>query len=151
MKTIKPSDLIQSLKKLINYRHTLLYYGVDDLNKVIATVNKEFKGTKFTDAPKGIDYVLQPTQSNSILLAPYDAKNIYMIQYHNNNEKWTPENSALIGVFNEYFGGSMNSVVFQELRETRGLAYSASASYVTPNRKDVPEYAQHTSSLKTTR
>ena len=142
LKTIKPSDLIQSLKKLINYRHTLLYYGVDDLNKVIATVNKEFKGTKFTDAPKGIDYVLQPTKSNSILLAPYDAKNIYMIQYHNNNEKWTPENSALIGVFNEYFGGSMNSVVFQELRETRGLAYSASASYVTPSRKDVPEYAQ---------
>ena len=31
----------------------------------------------------------------------------------------------------KYFGGSMNAVVFQELREARGLAYSAGAVYAT--------------------
>ena len=36
----------------------------------------------------------------------------------------------------------MNSVVFQELRETRGLAYSAGAYYVTPSFLDEEEYAQ---------
>ena len=33
----------------------------------------------------------------------------------------------------------MNTIVFQELRETRGLAYSAFAVYNSPSRKDDPE------------
>lgn len=31
---------------------------------------------------------------------------------------------AVMGLFNEYFGGGMNSVVFQEIREFRSLGYS---------------------------
>ena len=42
-------------------------------------------------------------------------------------------------MFNEYFGGGMNTIVFQELRESRGLAYSAAASYVAPSRLNHPE------------
>ncbi|MEI6899440.1 MAG: insulinase family protein, partial [Bacteroidota bacterium] len=44
-------------------------------------------------------------------------------------------NKALVPVtrlFNEYFGGSMNSIVFQEIRESKGLAYSAYAGYRNP-------------------
>ncbi len=42
-------------------------------------------------------------------------------------------------MFNEYFGGGMNSIVFQELREARGLAYSASARYNMPFRPNEKE------------
>lgn len=35
-------------------------------------------------------------------------------------------------LFNEYFCSGMNAIVFQEIREARGLAYSAGASYVRP-------------------
>ena len=76
------------------------------------------------------------TPKNEILLAPYDAKNIYMMQLHNVDQKWTPEDEAKISVFNEYFGGGMNGIVFQELRESRGLAYSAFADYSTTKRKE---------------
>ena len=62
-----------------------------------------------------------------------------MRQYHNEGKDWTPENAALIRMFNEYFGGGMNSIVFQELREARGLAYSASARYNTPTRPNHKE------------
>ena len=43
-------------------------------------------------------------------------------------------------LFNEYYGGGMNTIVFQELRETRGLAYNAGAAYYTPVRKDEKDY-----------
>ena len=43
-------------------------------------------------------------------------------------------------LFNEYYGGGMNTIVFQELREARGLAYNAFADYVEPNYTDQPEY-----------
>ena len=37
-------------------------------------------------------------------------------------------------IYNNYFGTSMSSVVFQELREARALAYSASARYAEGGR-----------------
>ena len=43
-------------------------------------------------------------------------------------------------VFNEYFGGGMNGIVFQEMREARGLAYNAYAYYYSPDKKDRKEY-----------
>ncbi|MBK1831270.1 insulinase family protein [Verrucomicrobiaceae bacterium R5-34] len=44
----------------------------------------------------------------------------------------SPDDLVLLNVFNEYFGGGMSSVVFQELREARGLAYSASGYLSSP-------------------
>lgn len=70
-------------------------------------------------------FTMQTTPQNEVLIVPYDAKNIYMVQYHNDGHKWSPEREPVISLFNEYYGGGMNSVVFQELRESRGLAYSA--------------------------
>ena len=35
------------------------------------------------------------------------------------------EKTAAINLFNQYFGGGMNSIVFQEIREAQGLAYAA--------------------------
>lgn len=62
-----------------------------------------------------------------------------MVQFHNENRPWNVDEAPVKAVFNEYFGGSMNGIVFQELREARGLAYSASAYYREPWRKTEPE------------
>ena len=43
-------------------------------------------------------------------------------------------------LFNEYYGGGMNTIVFQEMREARGLAYNAYAAYMEPYYTDQPEY-----------
>jgi predicted Zn-dependent peptidase len=42
-------------------------------------------------------------------------------------------------LFNEYYGSGMNGIVFQEMREARGLAYNASAGYIRPDRKGEKE------------
>jgi hypothetical protein len=38
-------------------------------------------------------------------------------------------------LFNDYFGSGLSSIVFQEIREQKALAYSAYAYYATPERK----------------
>ncbi|HRD38954.1 MAG TPA: insulinase family protein, partial [Bacteroidia bacterium] len=38
-----------------------------------------------------------------------------------------------ITLYNNYFGGGMSSVVFQDLRESKALAYSAYSTYLKPN------------------
>ena len=38
---------------------------------------------------------------------------------------WNLDYSSLVNLYNNYFSGGMNAIVFQEMREARGLAYSA--------------------------
>ena len=85
---------------------------------------------------------MQPTPSNKVLIAPYEAKQIYMVQYSNRGEKFNPEVEPIRSLYNEYFGGGMNSIVFQEMRESRGLAYSAWAGIVTGGKAIYPYTVQ---------
>ena len=141
LKNMDPQKLLNSLKGLKSYKQTVLYYGPSSLKDIDNLLSKTFKtAKKFTPLPKEKRYTLQATPKNEILIAPYDAKNIYMVQFHNENKEWNPNDAAKIAVFNEYFGGGMNAIVFQEMREARALAYSASASYRTPSRLGDKEY-----------
>ena len=138
-----PQQLLSLLANLPNLKHTVLYYGKltpQELSKVLGASHKTAK--KLADVPQGKPYVRQLATTNEIMIAPYDAKNIYMVMYHNEGRDWNPEQEAVIDVFNEYYGGGMNGIVFQEMREARGLAYSASAYYNTPNKKGEKEFYQ---------
>ena len=141
LKQANPQEYIDLLGGLNNIEHTILYYGPyteAQLNKLLA---KEHKTAKTLAAvPQGKKYKLEETPQTEILIAPYEAKNIYLRQYHNEGKQWKPEYAPVEALFNEYFGGGMNTVVFQELRETRGLAYNASAMYCDATFKGEPEY-----------
>ncbi len=142
LRDTKPAELINLVKGLRDMQHTVVYYGPmteKELNKCLSKVHKTKKN--LAAVPVGTPYMEQTTPRTEILMAPYEAKNIYMVQYHNEGTQWAPEHAAVINLFNEYFGGGMNGIVFQELREARGLAYSAAAYYRQPSRLPHPEYA----------
>lgn len=138
-----PQKLVNLLKDFSKYQHTVLYYGPSTMQELISVIGKEHKtGERLFPVPARKEYTEQLTPKNEIIIAPYSAKNIYMTQYHNSGVSWSPERQAIISLFNEYFGGGMNTVVFQELRESRGLAYSAWAGYFTPQRKGHSEFVR---------
>ena len=136
-----PQQLLSLIAALKNYKHSVLYYGKltpEELSDVL-DATCEMPQT-LAEVPQGEPYERQQTLTNEVLIAPYDAKNIYLMMYHNEGRDWHPEQEGLIDVFNEYFGGGMNGIVFQEMREARGLAYNASAYYVTPDKKDEKDF-----------
>ena len=141
LREICPMDLLDLLKNLKNYKHTVLYYGPMSAKEMaeVVTVNHPTE-KELLDAPAGKPYEMQPTPENEILIAPYNAKNIYMRMIHNEGRAWNADEAAVIALFNEYYGGGMNTIVFQEMREARGLAYNAYAAYIEPSYKDQPEY-----------
>ena len=136
-----PDMLTDMLKPFGELKHTIMYFGPMDVEPFKELIAKEHK---MADEPKEAvaekKYTKLETPENEIVIAPYDAKNIYLMQLHNENKQWTPESEPVVTLFNEYFGGGMNTIVFQELREARGLAYSASSYYNTPSKKDDPEW-----------
>ncbi len=133
LRNADPQSLLGLIAGLNQYKHTLLYYGPASMREVNQLVSRVHPSAKtFAAVPAAKPYLHQTTAGNEVWLAPYEAKNIYMTMYHCEGKKFNPKNAALEALFNEYFCNGMNSIVFQEIREARGLAYSASAAYRYP-------------------
>lgn len=135
-----PQQLLDLLKNLGAMEHTVLYYGPMTEKQLSSVVTKLHKTPKRLAAvPQGQPYTKEQTPQNEVWIAPYDAKNIYMRMYNNEGRDFNPDEAGIITLFNEYFGGGMNGIVFQEMREARGLAYNASAYYARPGKKGEKE------------
>ena len=140
LKETDPQVFVDLLKGLAGYEHSVNYYGPLSVGDLSAVVDKTHQAAKrLQTVPQNNYYVKQEANENEIWIAPYDAKNIYMRMYHNEGRDWNIKEAAVQSVFNEYFGGGMNGIVFQEMREARGLAYNASAMYTRPGRKGEKE------------
>ena len=136
LKSMNPGDLIEKIKELKNYQHRILYYGPLSETQLLEAINNNHAmADNLQPVPEVVKFTEQPTNENAVLLAHYDAKQVYMsmnflgVTFDKNIE-------PIRNLYNTYFGGSMNGIVFQEMREARGLAYSAYANYARPSKPD---------------
>lgn len=126
-------ELLSKARELALKGHEILYYGPRKEANAIACLKKahtvgenpEKLEEKYTNTLR--------TDKNKVVLANYDSKQFYYLQFSNRGEKFDREQDAAIDLYNEYFGGGMNSIVFQEMREARALAYTAQAFLSTPS------------------
>ena len=126
-------ELIEKIHSLFSKEHKALYYGPLSGEEAVARIN-ELHNCPEALAPvvKGNPFKYQITEENSILFAPYDANQAIIYSISSQGESYDPAMVPIAELYNEYFGGDMNSIVFQEMREARGLAYSAAAYYDLP-------------------
>ncbi len=143
LRSLDPSRLTASLRDLTSLTHRIIYYGPDSEKDVVAVLDANHASGVGLRAPA--EYrkweMIQPEET-VIYVAPYDAKQLYMTMFTTDGKTFDPANHPLATVYNEYFGGSMNSIVFQEMREARSLAYSSYAILVEPNNLEIPYYYQ---------
>lgn len=129
--------LLERIHNLFDYEHKVLYYGPLTSEETVNSVNALHQvPEKLIPLDGTRKYREQLTKENRILLAPYESNQIYLFSFSNNGETYDPAVVPAATMYNAYFGGGMNGIVFQEMREARGLAYSASARYELPARKD---------------
>ena len=129
-------QLTDAMHNLFNYKHRVLYYGPESVKDVQNLVNNNHKLVKkFEKNPANKKFTPKPVTENIVYFVDYNANQTYMREYFR-GEKFNTKNSAAMNIFNGYFGGSMNAIVFQEMREKRSLAYSAQSFYSQPGDKD---------------
>ncbi len=126
-------QLLTGIRKLRDRQHTILYYGPESETAIIDHINQYHYAPETLKPAGGRQSPYLTTPENRVLLAQYDAQKIDIVQYSNRNEPFDVKNDAAVALFNEYFGGGMTSLVFQELRERRGLAYTARAFLMEPS------------------
>jgi predicted Zn-dependent peptidase len=126
LRNLDPKTITDALKKLNNYKHRIIYYGPMAQTEVEQMLEADHHcATTMLDAPQRQEYVPLTTNETVIYLAPYDSKQAYMGMSSCRGDKFDPAKEPYRAMFNEYFTGGMNSIVFQEMRETRSLCYQA--------------------------
>ena len=140
LKKIRPEELTAIIKSIPTYEHHILYYGPRAQDNLVPALNSghlvpatlkpvpPLKTFPELDFPERKVYW---TDFNMV-----QAELIFLTKSFNFDSKYVPT----ITLYNEYFGGSTGSIVFQELRESKALAYSASSRYANASRKERANY-----------
>jgi predicted Zn-dependent peptidase len=140
LKNVDPAELTKLITELSSYKHRLFYYGMEDLAAVVPVIDKYHKvPAELKPYPPAIVYPEQATDKNQLYLVNYDMSQVSIVLL----AKGPAFNQALIPpsrLFGEYFGRGLSSIIFQEIREARGLAYSAYSKFSTPAKMDRSHY-----------
>ena len=125
-------ELLGKIRGLMGKQHEVLYYGPQSKKEFQTSLDSHHKtAAELQPLEKKFTKCLEVDKQN-VILAQYDAKQLYMMQYSDRGEKLQIADEPGIALYNNYFGGGMNSIVFQEMREARGLAYTAQAMLASP-------------------
>lgn len=139
LQQMDPKELVDRIHKINSYEHKILYYGPEETQTLVEIIGKYHRvPEKLNPVPAGEEFKQLETTGNNVLFAQYDAKQIYFSAVSNRGEKFDPAIQPTLNMYNEYFGGGMNAIVFQEMRESRGLAYSAGAFLISPSKLKYP-------------
>ena len=134
--SLTSEDLLGLIKDLYTKQHDILYYGPSEEAAAKSTITAHHKIAEHPAALEKFIPQFRQTPQSEVFIAPYDANQFYYIQQSNRGDKFDVANDADLKMYNTYFGSGMNAIVFQEMREARGLAYSARAFVNTPGWKE---------------
>ncbi len=128
-------ELIGEIDRLMHYRHRILYYGPADASTLASDLTGSGQFEKeFLPPPAATPFAEKEQQENRVYVVDYDMTQAEILML-SRDRQYDPETIPLITLFNEYYGGGMSSVVFQELREAKALAYSVFSIYRIPKKR----------------
>jgi zinc protease len=132
----EPGQLMEFVKAMISYPHRIFYCGPATQEEVAGLVTKNHPlPDKPGQVPPRTLYPQLDINKNSVLVANYDMTQVNFLMV-TKGAALSPDLIVKSSLFNQYYGGSMASIVFQEVREAQGMAYSAYAWYETPGFRD---------------
>jgi predicted Zn-dependent peptidase len=124
------------MKKLFKYPYQVFFYGRNF---------EHFKGyigqyieTESLQIAEAKQYP-EPATGGNVNFINYDMVQMEMSKIGKGNLV-NPHQFGKVNVFNEYFGRGLSSIVFQEIRESKSLAYSAYVSYAANSELNHPDY-----------
>lgn len=130
---ITTNDIKTKIKSLISFEHRVLYYGPSELEEVKSMVNSYHNvPEKLTAIPPTYNFA-EKTLDKTVYVVDFDMTQVEILML-SNGIKYDPNNVPVIALYNNYFGGGMSSIVFQDLRESKALAYSTGSGYSAPNK-----------------
>ena len=132
---LTPGVLIDIIKSFLSIKHSVLYYGPENKVRMTQLLNQYHRvADNLRPSVPEKDFSVARIREPMVYWTHYDMVQTELM-FVSPQELYDTRLKPRITLFNEYFSGGMSSIVFQELREARALAYSTQARYETAREK----------------
>lgn len=140
LKKIDPVQLTEMIHDLKNYDYQIFYYGTRNQNDLLQYLDTlHHVPEKPWPYPNEEYYSEQETSRNTVYFVNYDMVQTSIVLL-SKGPVFNPELIPASRLFGEFYGSGLSSIVFQEIRESKALAYSAFASFAVPVKADRSHY-----------
>jgi predicted Zn-dependent peptidase len=138
-----PKSLTDLLRDLRGFQHEVYYTGPNALSKV----KKVLKEKHYTPAISqkvlpGRKFKELTTTNNKVYFVNFPMVQTELMMFSKGTAKFNLEEYLFSQWYNQYFGYGLSSIVYQDIREARALAYSAYAYASVPAKKDRSHFLQ---------
>jgi predicted Zn-dependent peptidase len=141
--SMQANELTGLINNFQNIEHTLFYLGPKPISKVAEIVKKhhEVKDSWQKVTPMK-NYPELKTTKNQVFYVNFPSVQVDIMLLSKGTAKFNLEEFGMSDWYNQYFGYGLSSIVFQEMRESRALCYSAYAYAASPSRKKHAHWLQ---------
>lgn len=143
LKDLKPSDLTEWIHSLTSYEHRIYYYGQKPM-QAVATILEKYHVVpiKLQPVPALKTFSQLATERNCVYFLDFPIVQTDIMFVSRGTPHFNLKEHRLRRLYNEYFGYGLSSIVFQEIRESKALAYSTYALFTSPRRQYLSHYLQ---------
>lgn len=142
LEALKAADLTAMIHGLTAFKHKVFYYGRKDADAVAGILNAaHLVPAALKEYPPARQYPELETNGNKVYFADHDLVQTEILMF-SKAAPFDVEKLPYAALFNAYFGSGLSSIVFQEIREAKALAYGAGVTYTTPDTKDEAHYVR---------
>lgn len=128
LENLKTADLLDIIHQLTSYEHRILYYGNNSCSELTTLLNKLHQTPLvLKQLPTAVNFK-ENDSNNNVYVVNYDMKQAEVVLL-SRDVPYSKEIVPQTRMFNQYFGAGFGSIVFQEIRESKALAYAVSSSY----------------------
>ena len=133
LKKVKSNELIASIKGLYDTRCDISYSGNLQPSQVAEMITRNLPQLTGVQENPMQEIVLQTPQTPTVYVfdMPKSRQTIVGL-YRPLADVASDRDKVCLKAWGEYFGGGMSSVLFQEVREFRSMAYAAQGVPITP-------------------
>ncbi len=136
LERITSAELVAKLRQFLKLEHSSFFYGPQSPREAKRILERTLDNQAATiPVKRNTDYTYKSPKNDQIFLVNTESKQVSLI-FASKLKSYSPYETGRILLFNEY----LNDLVFKELREARGLAYSAYGRIRFPDFHDGHHY-----------
>ncbi|MFN0214230.1 MAG: M16 family metallopeptidase [Saprospiraceae bacterium] len=143
LKAILPAELTDLLKELRFFQHEVFYYGPKSATRVAEILKKSHAVNDALKKPvPARKYPEISVKKDKVYFVNFPSVQIELLMLSKGTPKFDLEEFVMAEWYNQYFGYGLSSIVFQEIRESKALAYSAYVHAGSPQKKNRAHWLQ---------
>ncbi len=143
LRSLRAKQLTDAIQRLKSFPHSAYYFGQQATDQVLQILENNHWVPSARSVPPAIrPFKELDTLHDRVLFVDFPIVQSDVLLISKGTPQFNLEEFLMRDLYNDYFGYGLSSIVFQEIREAKALAYSTYAYYGSPQRADRAHYLQ---------